>query len=152
MDGKDILILVSRWVHILSAVVAIGGAFFMRFVLMPSAKETLTDEQHAALREKVIGRWKRVVMIVIGLLFITGIVNFVWVGMPKSKLDGASSYHAIFGVKLLLAFGIFYLASALTGRSKATEGLRAQSSRWLGIVVILGVLVIVLGGILNRLG
>ena len=149
---EEILILVSRWVHIMSAVVAVGGAFFMRFVLMPSASETLTDEQHAALREKVIGRWKRVVMIVIALLLLTGTANFLWVGIPKARVVDDSPYHAIFGVKVLLAFGIFYLSSALTGRSKATEGIRAQTSRWLAIVVILGVLVIVLGGILNRLG
>ena len=151
MSEKEILLLVSRWIHVLSAVIAVGGMLFMRFVLMPSARETLTDEQLSALRESVIGRWRKVVLVVIVLLLVSGSVNFLWVGMPKAKEVGPS-YHSLFGVKFLLALGVFFLTAVLTGRSKATEGMRANAPKWLAVTAALGVLVILLGGALARLG
>ncbi len=151
MNGNEILLLVSRWVHVLSAVIAIGGAVFMRFVLMPAAREALSDDQLTALREKVMGRWRKVVMVVIVLLLVSGFLNFMWVGVPKAKEVGAS-YHAIFGIKFLLALGVFFLASVLAGRSEATEKFRANAPKWLAVTVALGVVVILLAGILARLG
>ena len=63
MDADIILRVVFRWAHILAAVVAVGGTVFARFVLMPSANESLSDEQHAALRDRLTRRWRPVVMV-----------------------------------------------------------------------------------------
>jgi hypothetical protein len=58
-------------------------------------------------------------------------------------------YHAVMGIKILLAFGIFFLASALSGRSPASARLREQGSRWLTVGSLLAIVVVVLAGILK---
>ena len=145
----DITTLGVRWIHILSAITAVGGLFFLRFVLWPAARDTLDDETHAKLREAVIGRWKKVVMVVITLLILTGLYNLMVVGMPKAKEH--PSYHMIFGIKFLAALGVFFLASVLTGRAKVFEGLRAKAPLWMGISALLAVVVVVLSGVLNQM-
>ncbi|MCH6555299.1 MAG: hypothetical protein IH797_01635 [Chloroflexi bacterium] len=86
--------------------VAIGGVVFMRFVLMPAAPQTLDQEQHAALREKLIARWKIVVMVCITLLLLSGIYNMFAIAIPKGR-DVGPVYHALFGVKVLAQLGAF---------------------------------------------
>ena len=72
--------------------------------------------------------------------------------MPGMKDDSDSGlYHALFGAKFLAALGVFFIASALTGKSKALEGIRADAPKWLGIASILGILVVVLAGVLHHL-
>ena len=151
MDTSLIVPIVARWAHVLAAVVAIGGVVFMRFVLMPAADEALDQEQHTALREKLIARWKIVVMACITLLLLSGTYNFMTIGMEKAKEVGPM-YHALFGIKVLAALGVFFLASVLTGRSPAFESLRSNSKKWLAITAGLGILVVLISGVLSRLG
>ena len=39
METGLIIAIISRWMHIGSAIVVVGGSVFMRFVLMPAAAE-----------------------------------------------------------------------------------------------------------------
>jgi len=149
MSIDTILPLLSRWAHILAAVTAVGGVFFLRFVLYPAASATLTDEQHAALRKAVVSRWKKVVMICIALLLLSGIYNLVRALKTREDLPGL--YHALFGVKFLLALGVFFIASALVGRAKAFDGMRKKLPLWLGVVFVLGLVVILISGVLRGL-
>ena len=143
--------IIARWAHVVAAVVAVGGVVFMRFVLMPAADEALDQAQHAALREKLMARWKIVVMVCITLLLLSGTYNFMTIGIEKAKQVGGL-YHALFTIKFLAALGVFFLASVLTGRSPAFESLRSNSKKWLAITAGLGVLVVLISGILSRLG
>ena len=145
----DIPTLGVRWIHILSAITAVGGLFFLRFVLLPAARDTLDDETHAKLREAVMKRWKKVVMVVIGLLFLTGLYNLMVVGMPKVKEH--PSYPMIFGIKFLAALGVFFLASVLAGSAKVFDGLRARAPLWMSIAALLAVVVVVLSGVLGQM-
>ena len=149
MSAEVFLAVVFRWAHILAAVVAIGGTIFMRVVLAPAIRASLTDDQHAALRQALMPRWKKVVMTCIALLLASGIFNFFTISMEKAK--STALYHPLFGVKILAAFGVFFIASALTGRSKAFEGLRAQAPKWLAVAAVLGVVVILISGLLKNL-
>ena len=49
---------VVRWAHILSAVVLLGGIFFLRYVQLPASK-TLGDEEARQLNEASMRRWRR---------------------------------------------------------------------------------------------
>jgi uncharacterized membrane protein len=140
--------LISRWIHLASAIVAVGGAVFMRFALLPAAKTTLTDEVHERLREAVRARWVKFVHTSIALLLITGAINFAILALPP-KIK-AIPYHPIFGVKLLAAFVVFFIASALMSRGPGFAGIRANRAKWLGILLALGGLIVLLSGILNQ--
>ena len=149
MTTEMLLPVVLRWTHILSAVVAVGGLVFMRFVMAPSVRESLTDEQHARLHEQVVGRWRKIVMACIGLLLISGTLNFLLYSVPKAR--GVAAYHGLFGVKFLAAMGVFFLASALIGTSPAFQRMRDNGRRWMTINVGLAVLVILISGLLRIL-
>jgi hypothetical protein len=51
MEMDHLLPLIARWVHIGSAMAAIGAPFFVRFALLPSATQVLDDATHQKLRE-----------------------------------------------------------------------------------------------------
>ncbi len=148
MEKVDLVLLISRWLHIAAAIVAIGGAFFVRNALQPSAKETLNDADHAKLREAIRSRWAKVVGACIGILLITGGLNFFKLALPPKIKP--MPYHAIFGVKLLAAFAVFFLASALAGRAPGFAKLREQSRKWLGVLLLLAALIVFLSGLLSQ--
>lgn len=136
----------ARLVHILAAVFAVGGAVFIRVVLMPSAR-VLPDEAHAQLRDAVRRRWAMTFGIAIFLLFITGLFNYMAVALPQHR--GQSAYHAIFGVKFILAFVVFFIGSALAGRATAFEAMRRSAATWLTLNILLAFAVIGLACVLR---
>lgn len=148
MADVDYVLLISRWVHIVSAIVAIGGAAFSRFALQPGAQEALDDAQHARLREAVRARWSKFVHICITLLLITGVINFVILAI-QPKIE-PMPYHAIFTIKVLAALGVFFLGSALAGRSSAFAKLRQDSRKWLGVLLVLAFLIVLLSGLMSQ--
>ena len=120
----------------------------MAFVLGPAADE-LGEEIHNNLREHVVKRWKKFVHGGIALFLLSGFYNYM-VLIPKHKNDGL--YHGLVGTKILIALAIFFLASALIGRSKSFEGLRAQRAKWLKIIVLLAVIVVGISGFVKVRG
>ena len=146
MENLIALDLLSRWVHIGTAIVVLGGSVFMRFILMPAAAE-LPDAEHEALRERVMARWKKFVMIGIGLFLVSGFYNYLVVSLPKHK--GDKLYSALIGTKILLALGVFFLASALTGRAAAFDGIRKNSKKWLLVLITLAAAVVAISGVLK---
>lgn len=140
-----VLDLLSRWAHVGAAIVLMGGAIFTRFVLMPAAVE-LPEDQHATLKERLRVRWSKVVAGGILLLLLSGFYNY-FKGMPDHK--GQALYHALVGTKMLLAFGAFFLASVLSGRSAKFAPMRAQSGKWLGILILALVVITGIGGFLK---
>lgn len=135
--------IVSRWVHVGTAIVLVGGLFFMRFVLGPAAAQ-LSENEHAKLRELIMTTWKRFVHGGIALFIVTGFYNYLVVLGPQHK--GDKLYHALLGTKILLAFAVFLLSSALVGRSKAFAGMRSNPRLWQGIILVLAALIIGISG------
>jgi uncharacterized membrane protein len=147
MEPQILIDVLSRWVHIGTTIVLVGGTIFMRCVLMPAATATLGDSQHAALRDQLIARWKKFVMIGIALLLITGLYNYIAVAIPRQKGNGL--YHGLMGTKILLALAVFFLASVLTGRSPAFDGVRQNRARWMSVLILLAALIIGIAGFLK---
>jgi uncharacterized membrane protein len=146
----DWLAVLFRWMHVLAAVVAVGGVIFQRFVLLPAAKSTIDGDVRQRLHDAVTRRWKGVLMTCIGLLLASGLWNFFTISLPKA--EHAPAYHGLFGVKFLAALAVFFIGSALVGRAAAFEGMRRARARWLTIAVALGVLVVLISGVLKNLG
>ncbi len=145
----DYLALVLRWVHLLSAVTLVGGAIFSFLVLRPWL-ESLPEEERLSVRRQLRGRWAAVVFVGIGLLLVTGLVNIMRIN-AQLPADLRKTYHPLLGVKVLVALAVFFLASALAGRSEAFQKLRAHWGRTLGLVVLLGVMVVLISGYLRLL-
>ena len=145
----DVLSLLSRWTHIGTAIVLVGGTCFLRFVLAPAAAQ-LPDAEHQKLKELVMNTWKKFVHAGITLFLLSGFYNYLVVQIPKHKGDGL--YHGLMGAKMMLAFGIFFLASALVGRSKSFEGMRKNAKLWQLVIIVLAAIIVGISGYLKMAG
>ena len=145
----DVLSLLSRWTHIGTAIVLVGGTCFLRFVLAPAAAQ-LPDAEHQKLKELVMNTWKKFVHAGITLFLASGFYNYLVVQAPNHK--GDKLYHALMGVKILLALGIFFFASALVGRSKSFEGMRNNAKLWQLIIILLAAIIVGISGYLKMAG
>lgn len=139
-----------RWAHILAAIVAVGGLFYARYGLLP-AMQVLDDRTREELHDGIRRRWLPWVIGSITLLFASGLANFlIFNDAAKQWEDGTwmkqTSYHALFGVKFLLAFAVFYFASGLVGRGEGTAWIRANRGRWLSVTLLLAVAVVMISG------
>src|ERR1700722_11130951 len=149
MDSIEILNVASRWLHIATAIVVLGGTVFMSLVLLPAA-ESLPRAEHDALRANVVARWKKFVMGGIALFLLSGFYNYLVVSAPKHKGDGA--YHGLMGTKIILAFIVFFLASVLVGRSARFEPLRRDRKKWLLITILVAFVIVLISSYLRVRG
>lgn len=149
MGDVEILPLIMRWLHILSAITAIGGAIFMRLVLHPTVAANLTDEEHMRLRAPLMKRWKMFVRTCIALFLISGLYNYMLVEMPLH--EGQGIYHMLFGIKFLLALVVFFLAEALSASGTTFAGIKAKAPLYLGLLVFLAVIIVLISGYMRAL-
>ena len=156
---SDFGMLVLRWLHILSAIALVGGAFFQRFALIGPAAE-LPEDARTRLLDAVRRRWSKVVMAAILFLLVSGLAN-AFTTMPEFRMAfqlnpnherlklPRPTYDILLGVKILLALTIFFFASALSGRGKATAGFRQQASKWLSVNLFLAVVLVCISGVMR---
>ena len=145
LDG---LVIASRWIHIFSVIIAVGGTVFLRLVLHPVAKATIPPEVGSQFSPALIRRWARVVHTCILFIILSGTYNSIH-SFPLHK--GQPAYHAIWGVKVLLALGLFFIAIAITGRSAAFEGMRKKRPQWMAVNIFLAAIIVLLSNILKNL-
>ena len=143
MEPVYLASLVLRWMHILSAIALMGGAFFMRYALLPAAS-TLDAAAHDQLRSEVRKRWAKWVMITTTFLIVSGLIN-VAMNEMRFQFDGPI-YRMLLAVKILLAMPVFYIAMSLVGRSPVAEKMRANAEKWLTLNLVLATAIVALGG------
>jgi uncharacterized membrane protein len=149
MDSTLLLAIVMRWVHIFSAITAVGGIFFIFFLLTPVAARTLPDRQPELLRAALMKRWRIVVHSTILLFLISGLYNYFFITRllhPDQPL-----YHALWGIKVLLSLVIFALAIGLSSDKSWSKRMREQTATWTTLLIILAVIVVLISGVLKNL-
>jgi putative copper export protein len=145
VDGLFWVNVFSRWVHVVSAVVAVGGLVFLAGALLPGAVPG------SSMLGGALQRFKRLFHMAMGLLLLTGIYNLVVV-VPKANALGAmkSTYHSVLGTKILLALCVF--AAAFMWQAEAGRDLSAALTRkrTLLVTLVLAGLVLLLSAVLRR--
>lgn len=149
MDGEMVLQVVMRWLHILAAVVAVGGTIFLRFVLMPIAGRVLDGGVHEELRAALIRRWQPFLHTCILLFLVSGFYNYL--AVTRHLHDDQPLYHALFGVKFLLALAVFALGLILTSRKAYAQRFQQKAMLWLGILAGLAVAIVLISGVMKNL-
>ncbi len=136
---NDILSLVSRWLHVLPAIIMVGGLIFLRCcIVRPSQESSLFDAM-----DDVRKRWARLVMISTLLLLVSGLYNAY---VKAITFDLSPLYNGLLGIKLLLAFVVFYFAAVLAGRSDRAKRMRTEEAKWLNVTLILAIAVVLIAG------
>ena len=143
----DFVAVVFRWLHILPAIVAVGGTIFMRFAILPAVGE-ISESQRGAFQEAVRSRWSKWVMGAITLLLVSGFYNFFTL---NARYQLPKQYQMLFGIKFLLALAIFALASFLSGRTPIAQKMRANARFWLNLNITLAVLLICISGVMRSM-
>lgn len=148
---NDLLFAIPRVLHVGAAILLVGGAAFIRFVLIPSATATLTDADHARLRARIMETWKIIVHVGIALLLLSGLFNYGRVIFERTHA-GDKLYNALLGIKILLALVVFFLSSALVGKSAGLEKIRQNAKKWLLVNLLLATIIIAISGYLRVRG
>jgi uncharacterized membrane protein len=151
--------IVLRWFHIMAAIALVGGALFQKLALLGPCGE-LPEETRQHLNDAIRRRWSKVVMLAILFLLVSGLINYFLTIRPYTqnvelfqndypKLKLPRAYHILFGVKFLLGLVIFFIASALSGRGRATAAIRAKAAGWLTFNLLLAVVLVAISGVMR---
>lgn len=141
MEIVDVL---SRWVHVGTAIVFLGGAVFLRFVLLPVTQRAAGGAE--SLQAGVLAAWRKFVHGSVALFLLSGLYNYMR-AIPHHKGDGL--YHGLLGGKILIALVVFFLAEALVGRSATFARWRAEPRKWWGLVILLAAIIVAISGYLK---
>ncbi len=142
---SNLVPIVSRVVHILSAIILVGGLFYIRTILSPAGADACFAGRRAV--------WAKWVGFASALLIASGLFNFMAI-ISESKAAGEKlvpTYHVLFGIKFLAALLLMFVASILAGRTTLADRFRANMKLWLNLGWLASVAIVVLAAILRTL-
>ena len=155
---REILLIISAWVHLFAAVVWIGGIFFILFVALPGARKNL--EQPGKFMGDLGKRFTPLANFSILLVFATGIVMSLSTG--RFSDPGSSESQILFikvSVAVVMAGVHFYRGLVLTPKigkmttedspADAIAKLQQLSLRLVKTNLFLGITVLFLTGTLS---
>ena len=103
----------SVFLHIMSAIIWVGGMFFLALVVVPVARH-LPPADRAALFGAVGRRFRTVGWVCIALLIVTGIINMTYRGVTLDNVFTAELWGSPFGsvlaVKILVVAALLALS------------------------------------------
>jgi len=142
------VLLILRYMHILGAIILMGGTIFMRFALA-QVVAGLDAKTKTVLHEQVRSRWSKFVMLASGLLLVSGLINLMLASQYKFDPVFGLSYNMVVGIKFLLAIPIFVFASFLAGRSATAKKFQANAVTWMNVNLALALVMVLIGGALK---
>lgn len=148
MSNEIILPLIMRWMHILSAIIGVGGTIFVGFVLNPAMQKGLADDAREAFRNAVMKRWKIFIHPTIILFLLSGFYNYIVVTSPLHR--DQSLYHILFGVKFLLALLFFAVVIVATSTLSWSKRLRERGGMWT-LQILLATAIVLVAGLMKSL-
>ena len=106
----DIFSLFTLWIHVIAAVVWVGGNLILAMVIVPHFRQHLPPVQRIQLLTQIGRRFEPIVWGCIGILFFTGIVN-IFFAVDLTSTDALSG---AFVRTLLIKIGLFFVLVILT--------------------------------------
>ena len=92
------------FLHVMAAIVWIGGTIFMAMISQPAIRKTLSLEQRMAVYREIGIRFKRVQWICLGTLLLTGALMVWETGIPLE------SFSSLLWAKLMLVITVTILS------------------------------------------
>ncbi len=145
LDSTYWIMLVSRILHILGAIILAGGLFYIRYVVSPVSAPAGTppvDQFFGGRRAS----WAKWVGIATALLLFTGFWNYV---QFSRTYDLAKTYHMVLGFKIIAAIVVFLLAALLAGRTNVADAIRQKWRLWMNVCLFLALVTVVIGSVLR---
>ena len=115
---------VSVFLHLLSAIIWIGGMLFLALVVVPTSRG-LPPSDRAALFGAVGRRFRAVGWACIAVLIVTGTVNSAYRGVTWANLFTAELWGSQFGTTLALKLGVVAIMLGLSAYHDFAVGPRS---------------------------
>lgn len=147
----EILQVILRIAHLGAAIVAGGAVVFQRFALLPALR-TLDDGPRTQLRAQIVRRWAGVAWTCMGLLLLSGLLNFLFYKVPEYRgRSYAGVYHGLFGLKFVAALALFHAVGMLVMPGAHFDRYRARAGFWLSYAVVLLTVIVVVAAVMRYL-
>ncbi len=104
--GNPVLDVVMRYLHIVSAIMLLGGLTFLAFVLRP-ALNGVDASVADTIRQAAERRFRRLTYLCFAGLFVSGVYN--WMLLARVYKEVGKHANAVIGIKVLLALIAFLI-------------------------------------------
>lgn len=150
-DLNILIPIVNHWLHLLSAVIWIGGLAFLVMAVAPGLQKAVPKNQIKPITDIFYQHYKKVAGILLLVLLFTGGINLHYVNQVLVSQTGTSVQHhprylMVFMVKLLLVLGLltlFLYTVIFRSEDEADEGETygvipfQRAALWMGFFIIL---------------
>jgi uncharacterized membrane protein len=157
--------ILNGWLHLLAAVVWIGGAYFSSQILAPAAGE-LPPAEAGKLNRAVAGRATPTIWAAILLVVVTGMVRMAGLGFFNPDILIGTPYGNVLSIKLFLVAVMVFIGALTTWTGADLARMAADSpppvdkiraargriNNFLRAIVGLGAIVILLSVALRVMG
>jgi copper resistance protein D len=137
--------LTLRWLHVVAALLWIGGMLFVALVLVPVVRRLEDEALRRRMMRDVGRRFRTVGWIALGVLILTGL-GMLWSHPSLLHAPRFQAKMALVLAALVLTVAHDFVLGPRAGRPGAGPGARAATS-WLARVNVLVVLGVVLMGL-----
>jgi len=150
------------WLHILAAVIWIGGMLFLSLIAVPVLRRIESPMVRRDLFRAMARRFRRLVWICIAVLVPTGIVNVLYYGNRAADSSYMDVLHIKLGlVALLVLMGLLhdFVIGPRAARAMSRDGppptgtdfLMVELAPWIGrFNLLLGIVILTLAAALTR--
>ena len=138
METELILPYIGRVLHIVAAIILVGGTLFLRLAWVPA---TAIHEPGGETRDAMRKGWARLVGIASLLILVSGFYN-AYLKAIGYELSGM--YLGLLTLKMVLAFAVLFLSARLSGRSEKAVAFREREKHWLNIIGALMLIIVLM--------
>jgi len=144
--------IINHWVHLMSAVIWIGGLAFLVMSVTPALRKAVPKEYLRPLLDAISTRYRKIVGILMAVILMTGGINLHFISQMMlsqtgSGISNSPKYLTILFIKLTLVLGIvtLFLYTFIFKSEPATEDTEEELEAvpfqrvafWMGILIIL---------------
>jgi putative copper export protein len=151
-DPHTFIPIINHWLHLVSAVIWIGGLAFLVIAVTPGLKAAVAKDQVKPITDAFYQHYKKVAGILLMVLLFTGGINLHYVNQVVSAQTGSgiqhhATYLIVFFIKLFLVlclltlflYTVFFKSDeAEEGDEESYEAIPFQrAALWIGFFIIL---------------
>ena len=144
--------IINHWVHLMSAVIWIGGLAFLVMSVTPALRKAVPKEYLRPLLDAISTRYRKIVGVLMAVILMTGGINLHFISQMMlsqtgSGISNSPKYLTILFIKLTLVLGIvtLFLYTFIFKSEPATEDTEEELEAvpfqrvafWMGILIIL---------------
>ena len=151
-DSHILIPIINHWLHLVSAVIWIGGPAFLVIAVTPGLKAAVAKDQIKPITDAFYQHYKKVAGILLIVLLFTGGINLHYVNQAVTAQTGSGIQHhakylTVFFIKLFLVLCLLtlFLYTVLFKSDDAEEGEEEsyeaipfqRAALWIGFFIIL---------------